>query len=692
MKLNFKKAISLLMCMLIVFACGAVYADTVTEAGYYSFSAQDTNVYIEGNLSSIASSFAKGVTLTLIGKGDKSIKYIDQISVSNDGIYKTKFKFRGDISNVAVSVKTGISDVTESVTLSYAEKPVIASVKLKADDGSNVIKPGDYLKAVADITNKYGNDGSYKLFTAFYDENNSLKGIKINSEGSLNFDELSKSAGYDESVVIPDGADYARAFVWSDFVTLIPLSNGQIKYTNNGTFTGDGDEITVAFVGDSITHQAQYIKYVEHYYQTRYPNKKINFIIKGIGGNSTSNIINRFNWDILNDTLTGKPDEATLMIGTNDLARELYTEDENENADRKAAAINTYIKNIGTIIDMFKQNNVSLTLITPCALEDTEGFTQATGPFNPKSNSVGLKNLVSRLKETAQNRNIPIIDIWTPTTEIANQIRSTGYTGEIIAGKDRVHPNELGGLYMAYQIIKQQGGKSDVASVSIDAANGTATADNADVKVTSNSTQRVEYMYTPYSSPLAYTADYIKWENEWKVPLTEDLNREIIKVTNLADGNYNVLLNGAKIDGTFTAADLANGINIATLSQNPNQTAAAASFETLRDKLNRESEYRNIALTEQFLISNNKMTPDEIKNASFDTLTKQVLKLIEEKKNYTASYYAYIGKYSDGSDGKRKESYKPDQKENWKKLKALEIKAENEAKPISYSVVIEKAD
>ena len=41
---------------------------------------------------------------------------------------------------------------------------------------------------------------------------------------------------------------------------------------------------TLVFLGDSITHQVLYTQYVEDYYYTRYPNRRIRFHNAGVSG------------------------------------------------------------------------------------------------------------------------------------------------------------------------------------------------------------------------------------------------------------------------------------------------------------------------------------------------------------------------------------------------------------------------
>ena len=74
----------------------------------------------------------------------------------------------------------------------------------------------------------------------------------------------------------------------------------------------DGD--TLVFLGDSITHQCLYTQYVEDYYYTRYPDRRINIRNAGVSGDIAGDALTRFDEDIAKF----KPKYVTILIGMND--------------------------------------------------------------------------------------------------------------------------------------------------------------------------------------------------------------------------------------------------------------------------------------------------------------------------------------------------------------------------------------
>lgn len=684
-----KKTIMLLCLFVFCIVSGTVYASGIEESGY---SLSDKVVYIEGNLNRTENTVGDTVTLTLLDKNNKTIKYIEQAEVSADGKYYAKFKFAGDISNCELNVKEGKNDVSKSVSISNVTIPTVYAVTLKSENGGNVINANESFKAVADISNKYGTDKALCMYAAFYDKNNILIGVDKVLDNVCAFDEISKQIGQDKQLTVPNETHTIKAFLWTNTVSVIPLSRGQEKQAGDMKFSGNGDEITVAFIGDSITHNGNYLKITEHYYQTRYPKKKIKFVIKGIGGNSAQNILDRFDWDITDDELSGKIDEATLMIGTNDIGREMYTADPNVNAGAKAAALKTYEKNVRKIIEKCKEKNISLTLITPPALDDTEGFDEATGPMYPRCNTEGLRKAAEIIKNLSNEYRLPLIDFWTESTKTNEKIRKSGYTGEIITDNDRVHPSELGGFYLSYLFIKQQDNNPIVASVDIDAKSKTVSCINADVVLNTVGQNNVSYTYTPKAIPIAYTDNYKKWEDDWKYPITEDINREIIKINSLESGTYKISLDGNELSKAYTSEELAQGINIAVDENNPGQIQAKAAYEIIREKINNENNYRSIALTEQFMRSLLNMSTEDIKYGDYNDLKQSAEALVTIKPSFKTAFLAYIGKYSDGTDGKIGYGYKPNQRMNMINLQNDEKRAKDAALPQQHQVTVYKID
>lgn len=74
----------------------------------------------------------------------------------------------------------------------------------------------------------------------------------------------------------------------------------------------DGD--TFIFLGDSITHQCLYTQYVETYFYTRYPSKRIHFRNAGVSGDAVADALLRFDEEVS----AFEPDYVSVLLGMND--------------------------------------------------------------------------------------------------------------------------------------------------------------------------------------------------------------------------------------------------------------------------------------------------------------------------------------------------------------------------------------
>lgn len=676
-----KKVLCLILSFLMILPTVAFASVT----GEVSYSESAKNIYVAGDLTKAVNQFGQIVTLTIKDSAG-NIKYIDEIDVEQDLKYEHKFRFNGNLSDCTINLKEGNNDVTSSVEAAYVTQPTVYSLTLRDENESQLIEADEIIKATGEITNKYGNGGKYVMLVAFYDANNKMIGCEEVADGSFTFFDIEKEVSGFTSVKVPANTEKIKAFMWNDTQTIIPLSKEQVKATGDKTFGGDTEQITVAFMGDSITHGAQYLKVIEHYYHTRYPNKDITFVNKGISGNSFSSVLSRFDWDITENVYTGEIDEATICLGFNDLRPQNFVKDENYDPAKIEERISTYLINCKTLIESCRNKGISLTLLTPVVFDykmvegRKENGYSVSFDFPGEVNSYGLYKMTEGIKEIAEQYDLPVIDIWTSTTEMTENIRNEfGLAKDdiVIMGTDGVHPGEQGGFYMSYLFITQQDETSaTVAKVEIDAENGAKSTERADVVVTDYKPNRVEYEYLAHAIPVAYTQYYKQWE-DWGVPVTEDINQEIIKVTNLEEGTYSITIGGNTLAKNYTAEELAEGINIAIDANNPAQIQSKEAHALAVTKVTNDAAYRAIATTEQGIRSH----PDVDISKFGPSSTIEELKVLG---SYTGHYQSYFSNNPSNYGSKKYEA------ENRAKIVAQEKAVKDASKPIQRTVVIEK--
>lgn len=454
------------------------------------------------------------------------------------------------------------------------------------------------------IKNIFNTDKPYSVMIAGYDNNGSLVCVKSSDKKQL-------VDGKNEVILechMTEDVSEIKAFVW--FEDMIPLSKAE-----------KNDEFTVAFVGDSITHRGNYTKAIETYYTTRYPDKKINFVNKGINAHSFNSTLSRFDWDILNEPVDGlgekaemnvRPDAVTVMLGVNDIGHGNYAD---QTEDEKAARVNSVLTNAEVLIKRCIDEKIELTIITPLLVDVkpdnwTDDMNLAEYGSNEGVGRVanGLLSLADKYKKGGEfnsDVNVDVINMWQETTALTQRIRSQDKTINVMTDNDvdQVHPDSNGGFVMGYFFAKNAkladgsaANSSVVASVKIDAASkALGEIVNAEAELINASADSITYKYRPNALPMPVSKEYEYAEQTLGLPVTEDLNKELITVTGLSDGNYKIMIDGIELTQTHTADELATGVNIATDKNNPGQISALASYEEICNKATIENYYRWIA-------------------------------------------------------------------------------------------------
>lgn len=630
---------------------------------------QDTHiVYLEGQ-SKIESATDGFVTILIKDSNDK-VAHIGQYKTDSDGNYYAKFKLESNDSAFTYSVKEGSSAVDANVNLAkITTEPVVIDVAIANElNGGKYITEDSVVKSVMNIKNKYSDSTSFKLVFSFYDEAGRLLKCKISDAFSVDFNEVDIAKEFTYGT-LPENTYKIKAFAWADEVTLRPMSNAAEETLNDSIFGDDNEKVTVAFFGDSITHGGQQQKFIETYYKTKYPDREIEFLNKGINGDEAVRIVNRFDFDVMNDLFSNAPQEAALMIGMNDIQRAYYTSASSVSDEKKQAEIDDCLENIEVIIKLCKDNNVSLTLVTPSLYD--EGDYKGGSSDNAVGANAALGKVGEGVKVLAAKYELPVIDLHTATNYWTDKIRENEEwkTNPVIIPSDRIHPGQFGGFIMGYEYAKQQGNSGLVASVSIDALNKSFDTQNAKISNLVVNDNGLTYTYKAGSLPMAYTSDYITAET-YGIPVTEDINNEIIKVNGLASGNYVVKMNGNALSKVYSAEELANGINIAIEANNPGQITAKTVNNKVLEKVTLESNYRIIAFMESvaarygFDITNEKETAD----------------WLETMNDWKSYYVNNLNSYN---------KYKPIQAETWKQIKDLDAKANALAVTSEITVSIE---
>jgi lysophospholipase L1-like esterase len=312
-------------------------------------------------------------------------------------------------------------------------------------------------------------------------------------------------------------------------------------------FYRDGDK-PVVFLGDSITDGAPYPKMIEAYILTRFPKWDVTFRNIGWSGD-TAGLRTRGGFDngMKRDVMPLKPMAMTIDFGMND-------------ARGGEGAYAGYVENSTKLVKQLKAAGVRVALCTPSPEERYEEGQPAGSAYNKM-----LWKYSQGLKEVAEKEGVVFVDQYTPFVKVIEDGRVAGVLSKIQGGNrlipDGVHPNMGGHLVMASSILKGLNAPALVSSVEIDATTKKVTAQKAcTVEMVDGADLSFKRTDEALPWPVANDAQFIL-KTPGFTPM-DDLNSYILKVTNLTNAKYTVMIDDVKA-ATYTKEELANGVNMA---------------------------------------------------------------------------------------------------------------------------------
>jgi lysophospholipase L1-like esterase len=352
----------------------------------------------------------------------------------------------------------------------------------------------------------------------------------------------------------------------------------------------------VIFIGNSITEAGYYESYIWLYYMLHFPDRRITVINGGIGGERALNIVERLD----DDVVARKPTTVCLTFGMNDTG---YYEFGWANADSAAKArVNESEHYFNLIRKKLNTLPAKKIMITSSPYDET-----VKNPKNyfPKK-SIAMDSVSAFQHRAAVADHWGFVDFFHPMTEIMlnQQQKDSAFT---LTGPDRIHPGNAGHFVMAWLFLQQQGltGKP-VADIVLDAAHPTTAATHQTILKSENCTLSalsvtptdIHFDYLAKSLPFPTDTVPRLWGNPSAqsqalsvIPFTEEMNKEELTVKGLSPGGYVVTIDDKPI-GQWSADDLANGINLATLPKTPEYDQAMSVLLLNEERMALESKLR----------------------------------------------------------------------------------------------------
>jgi lysophospholipase L1-like esterase len=353
----------------------------------------------------------------------------------------------------------------------------------------------------------------------------------------------------------------------------------------------------VVFVGNSITDGGHYHSYIWLYYMTRFPDRRITCLNAGIGGDVIGQINDRFE----DDVLSKKPTVLTLTWGMNDTGYfEWYRSDGKDTMQKR---IQRSYNNYGIVEDKLKKRADIKKIFIGGSPYD------AASKFNDKNIYPGktqaLNEVVAFQEQAAKKNNWPFVDFYHPMMTI-NQREQQQDSTFSLTPSDRIHPDLDGHMVMAYLFLKAQGlGDQPVAAIHIDAATKQVKqAVNCKINTVTGRADGVSFAYLAQALPYPLDTVVRGWGNHRKqsdamkvVPFMKEFNQEVLQVSGLKAGQYDLLMDGEKV-GSYDAGQLGAGINLAENARTPEYQQAIQIMELNEERWDIERRLRMYAWME----------------------------------------------------------------------------------------------
>jgi lysophospholipase L1-like esterase len=353
--------------------------------------------------------------------------------------------------------------------------------------------------------------------------------------------------------------------------------------------TGD----TVCFIGDSITRGGNYLSYINLFYATRFPDRKIQIWNCGVGGDTSGGIVSNEVFRLKKDILSHRPTVATIMLGMNDIGHRDYGPDQSgtEVEKRRQHSLDMYDQNMRKLIGTIQQSGARLILITPSIYDETTKLEKAK-PNVGGGRSAALAICAEKVRQWSAEYHTGLVNFQ----EVMNTVTSRGQAKDpafTIVGPDRVHPGAVGHFIMAYTFLKAQGMPREVAHIAVDAGKATA-ADAANCEITDVKATAAGVEFDCLERALPFVPTQETQPALVLVPFEQDFNQEPLFVMGLEPGRYELQIDGKAV-GEYTAAELQNGVNLAQNEKTPQHRQSAAATKINYDRSQAAGHLRVVA-------------------------------------------------------------------------------------------------
>lgn len=335
---------------------------------------------------------------------------------------------------------------------------------------------------------------------------------------------------------------------------LAPLYAGSqnFKKTLSPIVLEDGD--TFVFIGNSITHQCAYTQYVEDYFYTRYPNKRINLINAGVSGDFAEHVLTRLDEDILKH----QPKYVSILIGMND----------GEYVKWQDSIFSTYKNSMTSLTNKLDKAKVKTILLTPTIYDTQQGLIGENWVEKEEVKDLHYDAVLSFFgawcAEIAGLKGYGYADLHGDLTHYTRMARKKDPNFTFVS--DAVHPENNGQLIMALSFLKGIEANTTVSKILIDHKDGTWTYTAENGMISSQSPTNIAFDFKANALPWVVLNDA-----QMAFELAEagsKMGQELLQVVGLEPGDYELMIDGSLV-GTYSHLDFAAGVALQNNEKTP---------------------------------------------------------------------------------------------------------------------------
>lgn len=340
----------------------------------------------------------------------------------------------------------------------------------------------------------------------------------------------------------------------------------------------------LAIVGDSITEQRLYSKYIETYLLACRPELDVRVLQLGISGEIALGFLERMDYDLL----PWKPDVVTLCYGMNDGGYQTYTNLIGEE----------YLGAMSNIVARIKAAGAVPVIGGPGVVDNRYYVYARRGPaYAAALYNENLARLRDLGRQLAADEQVPFADVHgVMKTAMTAAKAALGDDYAVAGGMDGIHPGPNGHLLMAYAFLKALGMDGHIGTITLTWGDRAEVTPGHKIVTATGGVIVVESSRYPFCTPTASTnasemAGILPF-----VPFEQELNRLMLVVQGLPTAKARVIWGDARKE--FTRPQLESGINLAAeFLDNP----FSMSFERVMDAVERKQVFETDMIKFQFV-------------------------------------------------------------------------------------------